>query len=247
MDRPEIDPGARTDPDPPRGPARPGEPARLPPRSRLRRVDDRGDRAPADPLPDRGGARAPHDLERDRRARVRDPELLLAGRRGLRPARRVLLRPVAPARDRLRPHRAHARGALGHTARPREGGRRAGGAPGDDGDPADAFRDVDRRDPAGRGARARRERGGGARGRRRGLEPRRGAVRLRRVGGRRRGRRLAEGAVRQPRHRVRRDQRSRVGDVADRDEPALLLRLARSTTSSRRCRTPRTRGRRRSA
>ena len=53
----------------------------------------------------------------------------------------------------------------------------------------------------------------------------RGAVRLRRLGHRRGDRRVPEGALRQPRHRLRGDQRPRLGGGRDRDEPAVLLRL----------------------
>ena len=128
---------------------------------------------------------------------------------------------LAEAYGLTRPHRRLRVGDEDPARRRRRGARRAPGQ----GGAAHAERDLDRRDPAGRGARARGERRGGDGRRRRGLVARRGAVRLRRLGHRRRGRRLAEGAVRLARHRVRGDQRSRVGGGRDRHEPALLLRL----------------------
>ena len=93
-------------------------------------------------------------------------------------------------------------------------------------------------------ARRRRRAGGG----RRGVEPRRGAVRVRRLGGRRRRRR----APRRPCRRAPGIAFVAVSERAweaarDRDEPALLLRLGGLQAVRGRCRTPRTRGRRRSA
>ena len=78
---------------------------------------------------------------------------------------------------------------------------------------------------AGPGARPGRPRGRRARDRRRRLEPRGGAVRVRRVGDRRRGRRVAEGARRFAGPRVRRDLGPRVGGARHRDDAAVLLRL----------------------
>ena len=91
---------------------------------------------------------------------------------------------------------------------------------------ADAERDVHRRDPADRAARARRERRRRDGGRRRRLQPRRRAVRLRRVGHRRGGGRLAEGAS--ARARASRSWRSatRAWEASpDRHLPPVLLRL----------------------
>ncbi len=224
MDRPEIDPGPRPDPDPARGAARAGEPARVPPGSGVRRPDAGRDRPAEGALPHRERRHLPHDLIGDRRARVGDPERVLAGGRGAGAARRVLLRTLEQARGGARPRRSEARVRVGSQDRARGGRGRARRAS-RQGRPAHALRDLDRRDPADPGARPRRERGRRARGRRRGLEPGRGAVRVRRVGDRRRGRRLAEGAFGVARDRVRRDLRARVGDAPHGDHAAVLLRL----------------------
>ena len=140
------------------------------------------------------------------------------------PARRVLLRAVQEARRDLRAHRAYGRVRVGHEDPPRRRRGRAGRAS-REGRAAHPVRDLHRRDPADRAAREGRQRRRRAGDRRRGVLARRRAVRVRRLGHRRRGGRQPEGPERLARHRVLRDQRARVGSLALRDEPALLLRL----------------------
>ncbi len=82
-------PGTRPHAHTARGPAGAGEPARIPPRRRLREHHARRDRAPQGALP-HGGRRRAHDLQRDGRARVGGRQLLLPRRRGPRSAGRVL-------------------------------------------------------------------------------------------------------------------------------------------------------------
>src|SRR4249919_175673 len=72
-------PGPRPDPDPARGAARAGEPIGVPPGSRVRRPDARRDRPVEGALPDRERRRPADDVVRDRRARIGDPERVLAG------------------------------------------------------------------------------------------------------------------------------------------------------------------------
>ncbi len=198
-------------------------------------------------LPHRGRRRAADDLERHRRPRVGDRELLLARRRGARAARGVLRRAVQDARRDVRAHGAHGRLRVGRARPARRGRGGARRAPGQ-GRAAHAVRDLDRRDPADRAAREGRERRRRDGGRRRRLVARRRAVRVRRLGHRRRGRRLAEGAVSASPGIAfvaiseRAWEASRAGD-----EPALLLRLGDLQALRRPSRTPRTRGPPRSA
>ena len=112
--------------------------------------------APQGAVPHRARRRAADDLQRHRRARVRDPNFFSPGRRGLRPARGVLLRAVAKL--------AAAYGLTVRTVEYEWGTKvdpprspRARGAPGEGG-AAHAVGDLDRRDPADRGARAGRQR-----------------------------------------------------------------------------------------
>ena len=152
------------------------------------------------------------------------------------------------ARRGVRAHRADGRLRVGREDPPRGGRRGARGAPGEGGT-ADAERDLDRRDPARSSELARVANDAGA------LVvvdvvslARRGAVRLRRVGDRRRA-----SAARRRRCPPRPASRSSAiserawAGAAHRDEPALLLRLGDLQAVRRRCPTPRTRGRRRSA
>ena len=149
--------GPRPDPDPARGAPRPGQPARLPPRARLREHHARGHRPAAHALSHRDGRRAADDLERHRRTRVGDRELLLAGRRGAGAGGGVLRRAVQGARRDLRAHRAHGRLRVGRAHPPRRGRGRAGRAP-REGRAAHPVGDLHRRDPADRTAREGRQR-----------------------------------------------------------------------------------------
>ena len=190
--------------------------------------------------------RAADDVERHRRPRVGDRELLLARRRGARAGGGVLRRAVQGARRDVRAHGAHGRLRVGraHPARRGRGGARR--APGQ-GRAAHAVRDVDRRDPADRAAREGGERRRRDGGRRRRLVARRRAVRVRRVGHRRRGR-----AARRRRSAPRpasRSSRSATAPGRPRAPPRTRASTStgRPTSASPTCRTRRTRGPPRSA
>ena len=114
---------------------------------------------------------------------------------------------------------------MGDQARSRGVPRAAGRPPERQGRAAHAVGDLDRCDPAGARARRRRPRGRRAGGGRRGVEPRRGAVRVRRLGDRRRRRRVTEGPVGEPGDRVR--GRERPGARAPR-----RARRCRASTST---------------
>ena len=192
------------------------------------------------------GRRAADDLLGHRRPRVRDPEPLLARRRGLRAARGVLLGAVQDARRGLRAHGAHDRVRVGHEDPPRRRGRRARRAP-REGRAAHAVRDLDRGDPADRGSsrawRTTPARSSWSTSCRRSAPCRsrstRGASTSRSGARRRRSRRAP----------ASRSSRSATG----RGRPARRRRTRASTSTGARtsrsptCRTPRTRGRPRSA
>ena len=172
-----------------------------------------------------GRRRAVDDVLRHRRPGVRDPELLLARRRGVRPERRVLRRSVEAAGRGVRAHRPHGRLRVGDQDPARRRRRSARGAPGQ-GRAAHAERDLDRRDPAGRGSSPRVANDAGA------MVvvdvvSSLGAVPFDFDGW---GIDVAVGGSQKalsasPGHRVRGDQRSRVGGGRHRHEPAVLLRL----------------------
>ena len=149
-------------------------------------------RAPARGMPDGIGRLALHRVGH-RRLRVGGREPRLAGRAAPRRLCRKLRR--ALDRDDVRVRRRRRRAPLRVGRDARSGGRprtarRARG----EGRLDRPVGDLDRRRRRRAGHRRSREGGGRARGRRRGLEPRRGAVRDRCMGPRRRRLRLAEGA-----------------------------------------------------